>query len=1071
MKDAPVKLRTLGGLRLVGSGFTQPKPLLLLVYLALEGPQPRAFLAELFWPQGESRKSLSMALTRLHGVRPEGLPELVQADARRVRAMLESDVQELLGALERRDFAAAVGLYGGGFLEGAALGDLGVELSEWVYRTREYLAERVQYGLLELAERAAIARDFGGAGRLAERAYRLPGLGGSDPVALKRLYALLCAASSPLAPGVRREAAEYGMELELTTDAARAGFKPEASAPPLPVRGTSFVGRDEELTELGLRVAQPQVGLVTLLGPAGVGKTRLALQFAREQQRSGTFGDVYFVPLEALPDARLLLPTLLGHLGVSPRGGDPLAQFVDVLAGRRVLMVLDNFEHLAESRGVLSHLLNRCPELKLLVTSRERLRLEEEHVFPLSGLPYAPAETDTDATTTTETAAETAAETTDAVQLFRERAQRVAPRFDLKAALPDVLRVCDLLGGSPLGLELAAGWAGLLSVAEIAEEIGRDLEFLSTNTHNVSERHRSLRAAFETSWRLLSEKEQAVLAKISVFRGGFRREAAGAVAGATIPLLGSLVDKSLLRVLPNGRYDRHPLLYQFTWQKLTELTGNPDARERAQREHAEVFLALAEAAEPHLRGAAQVEWFGRLAEELDNFRAAFGYLADDAEAALRLGAALGHFWSTRGYVDEGRTYLVALLPATRDRGIVRAKALLHAGRLSWLHSDYGDAQTFFEQGLTLAEELREGSLTAELLTGLGRIRYYNHGDPEGARSFYLSALERARASGNKDTTASTLYMLGALEHEQSNYLQAQTYLTEARQLFSELNNLQSLAKALNSLANVRLDLGEPDRARTLQLGALELLRTVGDRHAEGIVLLNLGNDFGRQGDEAKAADYFEMCARLFQKLGDKSMASHALMNLGTSCYHRGDTAKARSFFEQSLALQRTVGDTWRTADALKGLGDALYRQGERENARNCYQQGLAVARKVADKRSMMGTLNALAAWHGGEGDYGAAHEALAEGNELAHRIGDKKALTNLLETRAKLELSAGRLSLAVRLLASAETARRSLNFVRKPWQQSEHEELLSPLRRELGEEAFSRAWSLGQTLDIEAVSL
>ena len=546
--------------------------------------------------------------------------------------------------------------------------------------------------------------------------------------------------------------------------------------------------------------------------------------------------------LETLPDARLLLPILLGHLGVSPRGGDPLAQFVDVLAGRRVLMVLDNFEHLAEGRDVREHLLNRCPDLKLLVTSRERLRLEEEHVFPLSGLPYAPAETDTDATTT--------AETTDAVQLFRERAQRVAPRFDLKAALPDVLRVCDPLGGSPLGLELAAGWAGLLSVAEIAEEIGRDLEFLSTNTHNVSERHRSLRAAFETSWRLLSEKEQAVLARLSVFRGGFRREAAGAVAGATIPLLGSLVDKSLLRVLPNGRYDRHPLLYQFTWQKLTELTGNPDAREQAQREHAEVFLALAEAAEPHLRGAAQVEWFGRLAEELDNFRAAFGYLADDAEAALRLGAALGPFWRTRGLYGEGLGYLTALLEHTghpNRRTRTAAWAFLRAGELAWGLSEHERAWGLFGEGLSIAESLNDRSLTAQALMNLGMICERNQGRLEEAGSRYETALEHARAAADTPAEVDLLRLLGTLRLEAADYRGARACYEASAGLAARTGDLQGRAKSLVSLATALTYLGRLGEAHTLNEQVLELFRAVGDAKGEGIALLNLGVDAAQRG--------------------------------------------------------------------------------------------------------------------------------------------------------------------------------------------------------------------------------
>lgn len=1025
-----MKLRTLGGLGLVGSGFTQPKPLLLLAYLTLEGPQPRAFLADLFWPQGEGRKSLSMALTRLHGVRHD----LVQADAQRVWTALESDVRELLGALERRDFAAAGGLYGGGFLEGAALGDLGAELSEWVCGTREYLAGRVQYGLLGLAEEAAAARDFAAAGRLAERAHRLPGSGGSELAALRRLYALLCAAESPLAPGVREEAAEYGVTLSLTAAAARAGFKPESAAPALPVRGTSFVGRDEELTELGLLLEQPRASLVTLLGPAGVGKTRLALQFAHEQAKLGTFGDVYFAPLEALAGARPLVPTLLGHLGASPRqGGDP-ARLADVLADRRALVVLDNFEGLAEGRGVLSYLLGRCPHLKLLVTTRERLRLEEEHVFVLAGLPCA----DTDA---------------DALRLFRDRARQVAPRFDLRAALPDVLKICDLLGGSPLGIELAAGWAGLLSPAEIAEEIGRDLAFLSTATHNVPERHRSLRAAFEASWRLLSPKEQAVLAKLSVFRGGFRREAAGAVAGAAIPLLGSLVDKSLLRALPDGRFERHPLLDQFTREKLA---ADPDGQRRAQRQHAEVYLALAEAAELELRRREQVRWFRRLDEELGNFRAAFGYLADDAEAALRLGAALGPFWRTRGLYGEGLAYLTAALEPAGRHTRTAARALLRAGELAWGLSEHERAWAFFEESLRLAERLGDRSLTAQAQTNLGIICERNRGRLEEARSRYETALAHARAAADVPAEADLLRLLGGLCAEAADYRGARTHYEASAELAAELGDLQGRAKSLVNLATVLTYAGELAAAHALNEQGLALFRAVGDAHGEGVTLLNLGVDAAGRGDAAGEARYYREGLARFRRLGDRRMVSHLLNNLAGSLEGRpqatpDELREAEELLKESLLVQRTVGDVSLTAHALLLAGHVLARQGRAGEAGERFESCLRLSRESGDRWALMRVLEALARWHHAGGGDDRAQTLLAEAATLARESGDQKTLGKTLETGARLALAAGDAAAAAQLLVEAERLRERFGFRRLPRRQLEYEALLELLRGRLGE--------------------
>jgi ATP-dependent Clp protease ATP-binding subunit ClpA len=299
------QLKALGGLRLESSPFTQPKPLVLLSYLSLEGSQQRRHVAELFWQDGNRMKSLSMTLTRLR----QGAGEVVKADDKRTWTTLTSDAKALLESLDKSDWQKVNDLYTGAFLEGVVLEDWGNELEEWVYTTREYLAERVQYALLNLAEDTAKKQEFDKAGELAERAYKLPGLGGTELTNLKRLYPLLTAGQSILAPEARKELEEYGLTLTLTTAEARATFRQEAKvSSTLPMRGTSFVGRNEELAELATLLSKPNVSLLTLLGPAGVGKTRLALQLAHEQLKLATFKDgVYFVPLDALSSSSIIL--------------------------------------------------------------------------------------------------------------------------------------------------------------------------------------------------------------------------------------------------------------------------------------------------------------------------------------------------------------------------------------------------------------------------------------------------------------------------------------------------------------------------------------------------------------------------------------------------------------------------------------------------------------------------------------------------------------------------------------------------------------------------------------------
>jgi predicted ATPase/uncharacterized protein HemY len=980
------QLKALGGLKLEGTAFTRPTPLLLLTYLSLEGSQQRRHVAELFWQGGNHMKSLSMTLTRLR----QGAGDVVEADEKRTWTRLQSDAKELLESLDQSHWQQASDLYTGAFLEGVVLDDWSSELEDWVYTTREYLAERVQYALLNLAEEAAKKQDFDNARDLAERAYKLPGLAGTEVTSLKRLYPLLCAGCSLLAPEVRKNIEEYGLKLELTTEKARATFEQVLATPnTLPVRGTSFIGRDEELTELATLLNKPKVALLTLLGHAGVGKTRLALQLAHEQQKLGGFKDgVYFVPLDALGDASLLTSSLLSHFGLTQQGkAEPLDQLTNFIASKNILLVLDNFEHLLDGSSLLSTLLNTCQNLKILVTSRERLHLEEEHLFPLEGLAFPTVDVSFEE-----------ARTFDAVTLFRERAQQLQPQFELQEQLDAILRICKLVEGLPLGLELAASWVRLMSCTEIADEIQRNLEFLTTTTRNVPERHRSLKAAFEYSWKLLTPKEQEVLRKLSVFVGGFRREAASTFTGATIPLLASLVDKSLLRVLPNGRYDRHPLLYQFTQEKLAE---QPSEQFKNREHHACYYVAFAEHADTHLQGNEQVTWFGRLDEELDNLREALGYLEtkDDLSTALRLATALGYFWNTRGYYAEGCSHLTTLLSKTSGTTFTRAKASLRAGDLLWKQGNHVSAQTLYEQSLATAKTLGERSLQAKALTGLGIIAELNRSDFEGARSHYQSALELAGESGDKACLADALCQLGALSSEEGNYHYAQTCYETSANLYDELGNQQGRAKLLTNLATVLTYLGEFYKAHALNVESLELLRSVGDRHGMGIALLNLGVDASETQEKIK---YYQESLQLFRDLGDKRMVSHLLNNLGGNFQKLAELDKAQTLLEESLAIQQQVGDVALIAHALYILGQILRDKGAFQQAHQTYNTCIDLCRKNDDNWTLMRVLEVFAKLHLHEQDYQSAKVALEEALLLAQKAGDKKTLEKILETQARL---------------------------------------------------------------------
>jgi predicted ATPase/uncharacterized protein HemY len=1037
-----IRLQALGGLELKPSGFTQPKPLLLLAYLALEGRQQRRHLAELFWPGGQGMKSLSMTLTRLR----QGAGPVVEADDQRVWTTVPSDVKVLLEALAKRRWLRVAELYAGAFVEGVVL-DWSSELEEWIYATREYLAERVQYALLNLAEEAAHKRDFQAAADFAERAYRLPGLAGSEVGRLERLYHLLTAGQSLLAPEVRKEAESYGIALRLSTAEARAAFETAATIPHnLSLKGTSFVGRDLELTEIATLLAKPSCRLLTLTGPGGSGKTRLALQVAHEQLRLGSYpGGVFMVMLEGLTQAELLFVKLAQALELGLAGQEaPLSQLVRAIGDKRMLLVLDNFEQLlgkaaglsagldqsgagfagpasgkpadalpaqlavmskaagrssdldrSEVDGalILLDLLQACPNLGLLVTSRERLNLEEEHLFVLEGLPY-PKE----AITVWEEA-----EASDAVQLFAQRAQQAQPAFDLTPeTLPDVIRICRLVEGLPLGLELAASWVRLMPPSEIAEEIARNLDFLTSSTRNVPERQRSLRAVFESSWQLLGAKEQAGLRKLAVFHGGFTREAAAEVAEATLPLLASLADKSLLRVLPSGRYDRHPLLYQFIYEKLVE---RPAEKRRTQANHAAYYLGLAAKAEPLLRSSEQVYWFGRMDEELENFRVAFAYLKDDPLRALKLAGALGYFWEVRGHYREGCDTVSRLLRRVAVLDEVSAKAALVAARLAWRQGDHQAARTWYERSLARAEALAARPIQVEALSGLGLIAQVNLGEYEAAHHHFQRALELARECEDKALVAQSLRLLGALYVEYSRYQEAKRCYEESAALHAELEDFHGRAKSLLNLATVLTYLGELEEAHRLNLESLELLRAVGDRYGEGVSLLNLGMDAASSGDRQKSLQLYQASLALFRELGDERMVSHLLNNLAGDHQKLGEPHEARALLEESLAIQRRIGDVSLISHALYILGQVHHDLGERDEAYRRYQECIALCRQHGENWALMRVLEVLARWYIERQDYLAASTALEEARELAKAAGDKNTLKKVEETQARLELA------------------------------------------------------------------
>lgn len=913
-------------------------------------------LAALLWPEHESRLALTNLRKTLFRLQERPWGKALEALPNSVRLNAVTDIADFETALQAGRNADALALRRGEWLYGFD-DDANEPWTAWLRFERDRL--RAAWRAAALDALAAGQTDSAEGIELASRLLEADPL---DEAALRSLMERL--ADSGQAARARqayrefsaRMADELGLEpvAQLQALHDHLGTAAAASAPPLPAPGLAgFIGRTAERRRIAELLARDDVRLVCLIGPGGVGKTRLA-RCVLHDLAAGHGDDAAFVPLEDVLSMQDVATCIARELGVVLQGRtSPLQQLGAALAWRATLLVLDNFEQLVDEAAQLATLLTACPRAKLLVTSRIRLGLAGEQLFPLEGLP-CPEPEDGDRL-----------EAFDAARMFIAAAQKVAPALVPAVEAAGIVDICRQLDGLPLAIELAAAWTRVLPCAAIAAELRAGTELLRADDATHPPRHASMEVVFEQSWQRLVRVERDTLARLSVFRGGFSAEAARAVTAAPLPVLSALTDKSLLRK-DGPRLALHPLVQQLAAHKLGE-----SERRAALAAHAAYFQHRL----VQCRGAAEAGERATLRAidvDLENFRLAWQWTLGEGPSDSLPGsaAAMLAYFDHRGLTEEGLRWMLEAVEATRVRDDVALHALFEsrAAHLCYRLDRYDQAEQLAthalertssdEQGST---DARDGDARIQALTVLAACAL-RVGRLDEARRRYEQLLLRVRADGHLQRIAATLDNLSLVHKRLGQYDEALRLSLESLAQHRRIGHGAGIALCLNNLGSLYMARDEPAAAQ----GPLHEALTLCDRDGLGstlaLVHANLSQAAMRLGDLTAARRHADCSSESALASGNRSVWSWMQSVGARLSLLEGDLARARLSLAEGLSTAVALGAPALLAPGLLAFAELLDAQGHAVLARRCLAHFGMLSELTPSDRNEMQVL--LARWGG-----------------------------------------------------------------------------------------------------------